>query len=271
MRNFFRKKEKGAINHIMSLMAILLIAVLFLCGMYFRNIEKLSILTADSVDASNLATAVVDSNIYGQTENYFRIIGPATLENGVSQKEAEAFNKHLGIYTTSLRQNLGLNEGFVFSPNGPAGYAVNQFIGGYNGGDNIEDKRIVIDQFSVYDIVLDKSTGAGALNCAVVEYTATNITDANTYISPLQIQKTIYRNGDGCSITLNPAKETLSASTITTPDGTVVVNPTVYSKISFRLKAPSIYENRVLNPSGNNEIERIVYKESSADITRGQL
>lgn len=271
MKDFFRKKEKGAINHMTSLMAILLIAVLFSCGMYFRNIEKLSILAADSVDASNLATAVVDSNIYGQTYNYFRIIGPATLENGVSQEEADAFNEHLGIYATSLRQNLGLNEGFVFSSSGPAGFAVNQFIGGYSGGDAAGDKRIVIDQFSVYDIVLDKSTGTGTSNYAVVEYTATNITDANTYLSPLQIQKTIYRNGDGCSIALNPIKETLSASTITTPDGTVVVNPTVYSKISFRLKAPSIYESRFFNPSGNNAIERIVYKESSADIARGQL
>lgn len=265
MKRFFKKKAGGAINYMISLMALLLIAVLFLLGLYFRNVGRLSVLVSDSIDASNLATAVIDSNTYGQTNNYFRLIGSAQLSSSVSAEETDAFNKHLNLYTTALKQNLGLDDSFRFLSGGPAGFAVNQFIGGYSGGNNPVDKKAVINQFSIYDIVLDKSTS----EYAIVEYTAYDIMGADTLLTSGQIQKTVYRDGIGCTITLNPDLETLNSSTVSTPDRTLVLNPTVYSKVSFRLKAPSIYDSNFFNPSGNNTIERIVSKESTADVTRG--
>lgn len=271
MKSFFVKKAEGSINHFLSLMALLLIAVIFLFGMYYRNIGKLSILASDSVDASNLASAVVDTNVYGQTNNYFRIIGSAQLNNSVSQSEADDFNKRLNIYINTLQQNLGLDNGLGFCSGGPAGFAVDQFIGGYNGGNDASDKKVVIDQFSIYDIVLEKNGDSIVTDYAIVEYTATNISSAGVNLLPTQIQKTIYRNGAGSSLSLNRNTETLASSTVMSPDGTLIINPSVYSKISFRLRAPSVYESRFFNPSGNNTIERIVHKEGTVDIARGNL
>ena len=90
------KKDKGYVEYSLSIMLIILAMVVILFGLTIRMARMEKTLIEDALDLSNLAAAVVDTNVYGETEK-------------ISVDASEGYAR----FKSALKTNLNLDDSLM--------------------------------------------------------------------------------------------------------------------------------------------------------------
>jgi len=90
------KKDKGYIEYSLSVMLIIIATIVILYGLTIRMARMEKVLVEDALDLSNLASAVVDTHIYGETEK-------------LSIDATEGY----GRFKSALKTNLNLDDSLM--------------------------------------------------------------------------------------------------------------------------------------------------------------
>lgn len=180
------KKDEGSIEHTIALMVILIVSFLVLHQYRLTTINLVSELVEDSITASNLASAVIDIEEFGTT-------------NEIKVKDAgEAYE----TYCNALKSNLMLDDYFM-----PVN---NDYI----------KSNVTVHDYILYNV---------------------NGNDIEEYR---------FSNGVPQALTTHNSM----VGVMLTPDGKLIENTTIYSKVGFTIR-------------GLQEDEYYVYKDESVDIT----
>lgn len=213
---FCRRKTDGSSVYVYIPIVFLIVWILIYVSLYLRAMETLSSNYKTSIDTANLSITVANSDVLLH-EGRLGIV--ACSEDGsisdMTANEKAKVGKLFESYEKTLQSNIGLDDTFTFK-GGTCGWA----------GDMLASGTVVIDMFIIYDIAPDNT---------VYEYKIDNI---GSYTSASGVQEKIKKRVAGTVTT--DADGNVTASSIRTPERTLITDCTVYSKVSFPVKAPGI-------------------------------
>lgn len=215
-KRLFKQKKNGSSVYIYIPIVFLLVWVLIYVSVYIRAADTLYENYKTSIDNANLSVTIANSDVLLH-DGRLGIV--ALSDDGsvteMNAKEKAKVGKLFESYEKVLQSNVGLDESFTFK-GGTCGWA----------GDMLASGTAVIDTFVIYDIALDDT---------VYSY---EISAVESYKTASEIQTKIKKRVAG-SVTRDSNGD-VNSTTAKTPENTLVTDCTVYSKVSFPVKASSI-------------------------------
>lgn len=211
-----KRKADGSCVYLYIPIMFLIIWVLIYVTIYLRAMDVVSSNYKTSIDNANLAVTVANSDVLLHKGRVGIVAcsetGSTTLMN---HDEVTKVSKLFESYEKVLQSNIGLDDTFTFK-GGTCGWA----------GDMLASGTVKIDVFQIYDIAPDNT---------VYMY---EITDVSSHLTASAVQGKIKKSVAG-TITKDADGNVISTS-VRTPENTLVTDCTIYSKVSFPVKASGI-------------------------------
>ena len=205
-----RIKENGSSSlYFIIPVVLILMVVIFNANMYIRAADTVDDNFKTSLDAANLAATIVNMEQMLNTGE-IRILGPITDNTTLSADEKTMVQKRFVTFEKALMSNVGLKSDadFTFS-GGTCGWSAGMLASG----------SLIIDEFTIYELTETK----------VYAYTISNITG---YTETPTVYKIL------CNGTITRTNGKVTGSTVYAADGTLITDPTIYSKVSFPVEPP---------------------------------
>lgn len=211
-----KRKADGSSIYIYIPMVFLLICVLIHINLYLRVADTLYENYKTSIDAANLSITVSNNDALLH-DGRLGIVACSTdgSTTEMNTSEETRVGKLFESYEKTLQSNIGLDNTFAFK-GGTCGWA----------GNIVTSGTVEIDMFLIYDIAPDNTVYAYEIN------------NVKSYQSASAIQTKIKKRVAG-KVTKD-AEGNVTGTTVRTPENTLVTDCTVYSKVSFPVKASDI-------------------------------
>lgn len=212
MRRVIRKcKAKGSSIYVLIPILFFLTWILIYVNIYMRAADTVSDNFKTSIDTANLSVTVANADVLLHKGRIGIVALSQDGDDSLSNEEKYKVQTLFQSYEKALQSNVGLDNDFNFR-GGSCGWASNLMTSG----------TLTIDTFIIYDIAPDDT---------IYEY---KITGVNKYKSSPTVSKsvagTLLRNASGKII----------GTTAKTPENILVTDCTVYSSVSFPVRAPGI-------------------------------